>query len=123
MERQTRQLLEVLADEMTGCLLAELSNGEVLETALQRRLAGSRQTISRRLSELELWGIVVGEDRQTPGRGRPTRAWRQASADVAAFLAAADELLLVLLEKKAQRHRAALRLASGRGEVRRLHSG
>ena len=54
MERQTRQLLEVLADELTDSLLGELSGGEVLETELQRRCSSSRQTISRRLAELEL---------------------------------------------------------------------
>jgi predicted ArsR family transcriptional regulator len=108
MERQTRQLLEVLADELTDRLLGELSSGEVLETELQRRLSSSRQTIGRRLAELELWGVLLGEDRQTPGRGRPTRAWRLASPEVAAFLREADGLLLRLLEEKARRHRSAL---------------
>ena len=123
MERQTRQLLEVLADELTDSLLGELSGGEVLETELQRRCSSSRQTISRRLAELELWGVVVAEDRQTPGRGRPTRAWRLASPAVPAFLREADVLLLSLLEEKAQRHRSALHAVSDRGNVKQLHSG
>jgi predicted ArsR family transcriptional regulator len=108
MERQTRQLLEVLADDLTDELLVELSRGQKLETELQRRCPSSRQTIGRRLNELELWGVVAGEDRRTPGRGRPTRAWRLAGPGVASFLREADELLLRLLEARAQRHREAI---------------
>jgi DNA-binding HxlR family transcriptional regulator len=122
MERQTRQLLEFLADDLTDDLIARLSRGETLETELQRLIPSSRQTIGRRLAELELWGIVVGEDRHTPGPGRPTRAWRLASAEVVAFLGAADEMLLRLLEERARRHREAIRPLVDEGRVRRLRS-
>ena len=120
MERQTRQLLGILADDLTGGLIAALSAGEALETQLQRRMSASRQTISRRLAELELWGVVASEDRQTPGRGRPTRAWRLASVEVTAFLGDADELLLRLLEERTRRHREAIRLPATAGRVRQL---
>jgi predicted ArsR family transcriptional regulator len=120
MERQTRQLLEILADDLTDDLIAELARGQMLETELQRRASASRQTISRRLAELELWGVVAGEDCQTPGRGRPTRAWRLMGAEVMAFLNEADELLLRLLEGRARRHRAAIRPPAEDDRVRRL---
>jgi predicted ArsR family transcriptional regulator len=120
MERQTRQLLAVLADDLTDELLVALSSGEMLETELQRAVSVSRQSIARRLKDLELWGAVVGENRRTPGRGRPTRAWRLASPEVAGFLATADELLLRLLESRARRHRDAIRLVPTDGKVRRL---
>jgi predicted ArsR family transcriptional regulator len=120
MERQTRQLLGVLADDLTDELLIELSKGERLETELQQRCASSRQTISRRLTELELWGVVASEDRQTPGRGRPTRAWRLASPEVASFLREADEVLLRLLEDRARRHREAIRPKVAGDRVRQL---
>jgi predicted ArsR family transcriptional regulator len=120
MERQTRQLLEVLADDLTDALIVKLSRGEALETELQRLIPSSRQTIGRRLVELELWGIVISEDRQTPGRGRPTRAWQLASAEVVAFTADADEMLLRLLEERAHRHREAIRLSVDESRVRHL---
>jgi predicted ArsR family transcriptional regulator len=120
MERQTRQLLGTLADDLTDDLILELLQGETLETDLQQRVSSSRQTISRRLAELELWGVVIGEDRSTPGRGRPTRAWRLASAQVAAFLSAADELLLRLLEERTRRHREAIRPSTDADRVRHL---
>jgi predicted ArsR family transcriptional regulator len=121
MEHQTRQLLRILADDLVDDIVAELSGGELLETDLQRRIAGSRQTIGRRLGELESWGIAVGEDRQTPGRGRPTRAWRLATPAVSAFLDDADEFLLRLLENRVNRHREAICPARDKGRVRRLH--
>ncbi len=120
MERQTRQLLGTLADDLTDDLILELSRGEMLETELQQRMSSSRQTIGRRLAELELWGIVVGEERQTPGRGRPTRAWRLTSAEITGFLGRADELLLRLLEERARRHREAIRPPADADRVRRL---
>jgi predicted ArsR family transcriptional regulator len=122
MERQTRQLLETLSDDLTNRILEELTEGEALETELQRRIPSSRQTIGRRLAELELWGVIAGDDRHTPGRGRPTRAWRLTSPEVAAFLLEADELLLRLLERRAQRHREALNPAPEHDRVRRLRS-
>lgn len=120
MERQTRQLLGVLADDLTDELLIELSRGEQLETELQQRCPRSRQTISRRLTELELWGVVAGEDRQTPGRGRPTRVWRLASPDIVPFLREADEVLMRLLEARARRHREAIRPRAAGNRVRQL---
>src|SRR5580704_5301417 len=108
MERQTRQLLGILADDLTDGLITALSRRETLQTELQQFMSSSRQTIGRRLEELELWGVVAGEDRRTPGRGRPTRAWRLTSVEVTAFLGEADELLLRLLEARAERHREAI---------------
>lgn len=120
MERQTRQLLGVLSDGLTDELLTELSSREMLETELQLVVSGSRQSVGRRLRELEIWGVVVSEDRRTPGRGRPTRAWRLASTEVASFLEGADELLLRMLEDRTRRHREAIRLLPDEGKVRRL---
>jgi|SRR5882724_10840613 len=121
MERQTRHLLRLLADDLTDTLLRELSdNGEALETELQKRVPGSRQTIARRLVELESLGVAAGEDHQTPGRGRPTRSWRLASPEVAEFRRQSDELLLRLLEAQARRHREAIRLSRHGGSVRQL---
>lgn len=120
MERQTRQLLLILGDDLTDELIGELSRGERLETDLQQQLAGSRQTIARRLGELELWGIVVGREHRTPGRGRPTRLWRLSNTAVTRFLAQADELLLGMLEERAQRHREAIRPSAEEGRVAQL---
>lgn len=120
MERQTRQLLAILADDLTDELVTELMKGKALETELQQLVAASRQTIARRLSELELWGVVVSENCRTPGRGRPTRAWRLASTEIASFLSRADEAMLRLLEERARRHREAIRTSGEAGDVRRL---
>jgi DNA-binding HxlR family transcriptional regulator len=72
MEDQTRQLLRLLADDFTDWLIAELRVGGVLITDLQAKAPESRQTLVRRLKELQAWGITVSERRATPGRvGRP----------------------------------------------------
>jgi predicted ArsR family transcriptional regulator len=121
MERQTRQLLRALADDLTDALLRELTEeGGVLETELQRRVPGSRQTIARRLVELESLGVAVGEDEQTSGRGRPTRHWSLASPEVAEFRREADEFLLRLLEGQSRRHREAIRPSRQGSPVRQL---
>lgn len=121
MERQTRQLLRLLADDLVDRLIGRLAAGAVLETDLQKDMPGSRQTIARRLDELENWGVAVSEDRPTPGRGRPTRLWSLADADVILLGTRADEFLLGLLERRADRHRAAIRPVpdeSGRARLR-----
>lgn len=123
MERQTRQLLRFLADDLTDCLVDRLAAAPALETELQKDMPGSRQTIARRLEELEGWGIVIGEDRPTPGRGRPTRAWSLADDQIAPFCAGADEFFLGLLERRAERHRNAIRPAARRpvrGQLRSI---
>jgi predicted ArsR family transcriptional regulator len=122
MERQTRQLLRTIADGLTDGLLDELARGERLETDLQRALPGSRQSISRRLEELELWGLVVAEVRATPGRGRPTRVWRLASSVVLRFRQDADGLLLQLLEERAASHRRAIGSPAKSDNVRHLRA-
>lgn len=110
MEHQTRQLLRALADDLTQGLLEVLAEeGEAAETELQKRLPRSRQTISRRLEELELWGILSSREYPTAGRGRPTRGWRLIAPTILDFMTSADELVLELLEDRAARHRKAVR--------------
>jgi predicted ArsR family transcriptional regulator len=113
MERQTRQLLRILADDLTDDLLARLSEKALTETEIQGKVSGSRQTISRRLLELESLGIAMSEDHRSSGRGRPTRIWRLASPEIVDFRRAADEFLLRLLEGQARRHRDAIRYDQG----------
>lgn len=121
MEPQTRQLLGVLADDLTDRLVCRLAIGPALETSLQAELAESRQTIGRRLEEMEARGIAVSEIRQSSGRGRPTRSWSLADPEVARFGELADEFLLGLLEHRAARHRQAIRpAADNSGKVTRL---
>jgi predicted ArsR family transcriptional regulator len=108
MERQTRQLIRLLADDLTDWLVDRLVMGPALETDLQQGMNASRQTIARRLEELEGWGIAVSEDRQTPGKGRPTRLWSLADDQIAVFGGEADKFFLGLLERRAARHRKAI---------------
>lgn len=122
MERQTQHLLRALADELTGELLSVLAGGATLETELQQVVGASRQTVGRRLDALEALGLVRGERRPTPGRGRPTKSWSLASSRVMAFLKAADQFQLDLLEEQMRRHRAALQSDVVGGEVRRLRA-
>ncbi len=121
MERQTRQLLRLLADDLADRLVSRLAMGPALETELQKNMPGSRQTIARRLEELEGWGIAVSEDRSTPGKGRPTRLWSLADGGILPFCAEADELFLGLLERRTARHREAIGPAAD-GPSARLHS-
>jgi predicted ArsR family transcriptional regulator len=122
MERQTRHLLGALADELNGELLEALAAGTALETELQQVVGASRQTVNRRLGELEALGLVLGKRRPTPGRGRPTRSWSLASSRVLAFLEETEQFQLALLEEQVKRHRAALGSDAVGGEVRRLRA-
>jgi predicted ArsR family transcriptional regulator len=122
MESQTRYLLRVLADDLTDRLVTQLAVSPALETDLRKDMPGSRQTIARRLEELEGWGIALSEDRSTPGKGRPTRLWSLADEEIASFGIAADEFLLGLLERRTARHRKAIGLAVDEGRRARLRS-
>jgi predicted ArsR family transcriptional regulator len=119
MEPQTRQLLSVLADDLTDRLVSRLAAGPALETELQAELPESRQTIGRRLEEMEMQGIAVSDTRPTSGKGRPTRSWALADPEIASFGNAADEFLLGLLERRAERHRQAIRSREGADGIAR----
>lgn len=122
MERQTQHLLRLLADDLTDRLISRLTMGSALETELQKEMPGSRQTVARRLEELEAWGIAASEDRPTPGRGRPTRSWSLVDEQTASFCLAADEFFLGLLERRTARHRKAIGSAVDERVIRRLRS-
>lgn len=109
MERQTRQLLCLLGDDLTDSILTELGSGEVLETDLRERVSGSRQTIGRRLGELEGWGIVAGSRRATHRTGPPTTGWRIIDDWVQGFGNIAESRVLDLIERRADRQREAVR--------------
>lgn len=113
MEPQTRQLLSALADDLTDRLVSRLAIGSALETDLQAELPGSRQTIGRRLEEMEARDIAVSEIRPPSKRGRPTRSWSLADPEIARFGEIADEFLLGLLERRVARHRQVIESAGG----------
>jgi predicted ArsR family transcriptional regulator len=109
MEDQTRQLLRLLADDLTDRLIEELHIGPVVITDLQDRMPESRQTLVRRLEDLQGWGIAVRHRHTTPGRGRPTAAWRLADDWVQQFENAVDALVLDLMDRRADRQRKGMR--------------
>jgi predicted ArsR family transcriptional regulator len=108
METRTRRLIALLADDLTAELIALLRDGQTPETNLRKNLSASRQSVSRRLEDLETWGIVVGRRHVTPGRGAPTTMWRLTGSRISAFEDSADRLTLELLEDAAAEQRAAL---------------
>ncbi len=100
--------MALLADDLTAELLAQLRKSSVAETDLRRRVGASRQSISRRLADLESWSIVAGARQPTPGRGAPTTMWRLAGPWIFTFEEVADRLVLQLLEEVAAEQRAAV---------------
>jgi predicted ArsR family transcriptional regulator len=109
MEDQTRQLLRLLADDLTDRLIEELHIGPVVITDLQDRMPESRQTLVRRLEDLQGWGIAVRYRHPTPGRGRPTGEWRLADDWVQQFENAVDAMVLDLMDRRADRQREGMR--------------
>ena len=109
MERQTRQLLSLLGDDLTDSIVGELGSGEVLEIDLRRRVPGSRQTVGRRLNELERWGIVAGTRRATQRTGPPTTGWRITDDWVREFASIVESKVLDLIERQADRQREAMK--------------
>jgi len=104
--------MALLADDLTAGLIALLRDGQAMETDLRGHLTASRQSISRRLGDLETWGIVAGARHVTPGRGAPTTMWRLTGTRIHEFEESADRLTLELLEGAAAEQRAALEVGS-----------
>lgn len=121
MERQTRQLLSLLAEELIDRILTELTRGPLPERKLRSRLASSRQTLNRHLERLQSWGIVECEERSQGGPGRPARIWQLAAHEVVHFSAEADAFVLQVLEGRTERHRARITSRS-RGRLRAVES-
>ncbi|MFX0084798.1 MAG: ArsR/SmtB family transcription factor [Candidatus Hodarchaeota archaeon] len=65
------EILHVLANKTRRRMLSELATGEGFVNELVKRLDDHPQSIIRHLEVLKKHNLVVGEERQRSGRGRP----------------------------------------------------
>jgi predicted ArsR family transcriptional regulator len=99
MNQQTRQLAALLADEGTSRILDALQREALAVPQLVQVTGASERTITQTLELLLAHGVVVSEMAPRSSRGRPSRVWRViASAELAAFERACEDLKRALLE-------------------------
>src|ERR1700704_3420616 len=98
MNSQTRPLIELLADEATGQLIAALRARPSTAPEIKSAIGASQQTIAHALELLEAHGLVSSKSQKPAKTGRPSRMWSLcAEEDLVAFEQACDQLKAALL--------------------------
>lgn len=101
MNSQTRTLIQLLADESTGLLIATLRARPSTAPAIKSAIGASQQTIAQALELLEAHGVVRSELYKPAGTGRPSRLWSLcAEEDLLDFERACDQLKAALLRRQ-----------------------
>ena len=101
MNSQTRPLVELLADESTGLLIATLRARPSTAPEIKSAIGASQQTIAHALELLEAHGLVSSKPEKPAGTGRPSRVWSLcAEEDLLAFERACDQLKAALLRRQ-----------------------
>jgi predicted ArsR family transcriptional regulator len=98
MNPQTRPLIELLADELTGLVIATLRDRPSTAPAIKSATGSSQQTIARTLELLQAHGLVSSEPEGPRTTGRPSRVWSlRAEDELLLFEQACDQLRAALL--------------------------
>jgi predicted ArsR family transcriptional regulator len=110
MTAKTRQVLTLLAADLTGHILERCVHEPRSERDLVSSSRAARSTVAHRIEMLELLGLLA---RQTPhdgAVGRPNTRWEPAAKQILAeFERAADAFVLALLEAQVEDQEAAIR--------------
>jgi predicted ArsR family transcriptional regulator len=110
MTSRTRQVLTLIADDLTGHILERCTHQPCSERDLVSSSRAARATVAHRVEMLEMLGLLV---RQTPRNGltgRPNTRWLSAAKQILAeFERAADAFVLALLQGQVQDQEAAIR--------------
>jgi predicted ArsR family transcriptional regulator len=94
-------LIELLADESTGLLIATLRARPSTAPEIKSAIGASQQTIAHALELLEAYGLVRSTPERPARTGRPSRVWSLcAEEDLVAFEQACDQLKAALLRRQ-----------------------
>jgi predicted ArsR family transcriptional regulator len=98
---QTRELVELLADDVTGRMIAVLRRGPQTAPQLEDLASSSQKTVARALELLSVHGLIepTPQETKTTG-GRPSRVWQLVVEDeLATFERACDAFKASLLRR------------------------
>jgi predicted ArsR family transcriptional regulator len=101
MKEQTRQLVQLLADDVAARLIAALRSQSRTAPQLQQDTGASQKTVAHLLELLEAHGVVGWQPSESGTRGRPSRRWRlTADGELVAFERACDNFKALLLRRQ-----------------------
>jgi predicted ArsR family transcriptional regulator len=101
MKPLTRQLVALLADDVTGRLITALRDQPRTAPQLEKETGASQKTVAHILELLLAHGVVDSEQAASGTPGRPSRVWRLAAEnELVAFDRACDEFKALLLRKQ-----------------------
>lgn len=105
MKPQTRQLVRLLADDVTGRLIEALRVQSQTTPQLEKLAGSSQKTVAQALELLLAHGVVEWAAPQLKTPGRPSRVWRLAAVDeLAVFERACDEFKASMLRRQLDEH-------------------
>jgi predicted transcriptional regulator len=84
------EILHLLSNRTRRRMLAELASGEGFVNELVKKLNDHPQSIIRHLEVLKKHKLIIGQERQGPGRGRP-RLYYSLFPDVADIISGGDK--------------------------------
>jgi predicted ArsR family transcriptional regulator len=98
MKSPTRQLVSLLADDVTGRLIGALRERPGTAPQLERETGAAQKTIVQTLELLHAHGIVAWQQSNSGQRGRPSKIWALAADErLSAFERSCDEFKAHLL--------------------------
>jgi predicted ArsR family transcriptional regulator len=101
MNHQTRQLMRLLADEVTDRILQALREGSANAPALVRATGASPKTVAQTVELLAAHGVLEPEQAKAGAAGRPSRLWHLSDdRRLAAFEVSCDEFKGALLREQ-----------------------
>lgn len=109
MNSKTRQVLALLADDLTDHILERCAQQPRSEAELVKSSSSGRRTVSDRALLLEAHGLLVRELRRDGAVGRPGKRWEPgAQREVAALERTADAFVLALRQAQVDDQQAAI---------------
>jgi predicted ArsR family transcriptional regulator len=101
MKAQTRQLVRLLADDVTERLIDALRQQPRTAPQLEEDTGASQKTVAHTLELLQAHGVVEWQPDEPGKPGRPSRLWRLAADDeLASFERACDEFKARMLRRQ-----------------------
>jgi predicted ArsR family transcriptional regulator len=101
LKSQTRQLVQLLAEDVTGRMITALRTGPQTAPQLEKLAGSSQKTVAGVLELLQAHGIVDWAPQESTAAGRPSRLWRLAADDeLKNFEGACDDFKARLLRRE-----------------------
>jgi predicted ArsR family transcriptional regulator len=98
---QTRELVQLLADDVTGRMIVALRTGPHTAPQLEQLAGSSQKTVARALELLQIHGLIESTPQEAKVTGgRPSRVWQLVAEDeLATFERACDAFKAGLLRR------------------------